>query len=136
MALPNPHAGEVALRLAGQDCLLVYDWQAIARLREHVGDVTQVLRLNVDPLRLAQVVAIGLARHHPELDANAVCIASPPLHPTMLAVERAMALAYWGVDGPPKPEAGADADANPPKAQAPKRQTWWPWAWGRRSAPA
>lgn len=113
MVVRNELRGLVTVAIGGRVLTLVYDWTALAGLREELGkDFDQQLDVAIDTFdlrTLATVLTAGLARHHPEMSAEAIFAASPPLGPTILALRQAMRLAFTGGE-----EAGADAAENPP----------------------
>lgn len=104
--MANTYRGAVRLRLGEQDCLLVYDWQALARLKTDLGDdVLSRIAGAGDPVLLSRILAIGLARHQPDLDdPPTIMRLSPPYMPCVEAVHRAVNAAYWGPAGPPDEE--------------------------------
>lgn len=109
--------------IGGRLCRLHFDWAALARLKAEVGDIAPHLHHGADPRMLARILAIGLARHHPDIDAAAIEAASPAILPAIAAVDRALRLAYWGSEtGAPGPENEAGQE-NP----RPSRETPSPW---------
>lgn len=111
----NKYTGEAPVTIAGRVYTLVYDWQALARVKTELADTALDMVLgSAEPQALSVLVAIGLARHHPEMSAPAVFAASPPLMPTVAAVRYALHSAYWGPEGPP-PEV---AEENPRRGLA------------------
>jgi hypothetical protein len=113
----SPHTGEQALLLSGRQLTLVYDWRALSALQKLLGatDVFSALDAALagrDPLLLAEIVAVGLARHHPDVTPEAVLDAALPFLPTQRAVTQGIEWCLWGPDGAPK------ADPPPPVAQA------------------
>jgi hypothetical protein len=75
------------------------------------------------------LVSIGLARNHPDWTADRVFAASPPIRPTVRAVEEALNALYFGPEGPPK-----GALENPLKRTLRAIRSWSPFK--RRSATA
>lgn len=92
----NPYTGDAPLEMGGRVLTLRYDWAAISRIRAEMGVEGQVAALKGDLNRLSELVAIGLAVHHPDVDAAAVFLASPPVNPTVRAVDVALSAAWSG----------------------------------------
>ena len=116
----NKYTGEVDLRLGEKTVTLQFDWTSWSRLETEVGiaEVDGIIR-GRDPRALAHLIAIGLAKHHPEITAERVIAASPPLVPTIAALQQALNWAYWGPEGPPTTSpavepAGKTKGKNPP----------------------
>lgn len=114
----NPYRGEVTLDVGGETVTLRFTWDAIARLRQALGEdydtvITQAFNTQ-DVESIAHVVSIGSVD---DLDPAAVMAASPPVIPTINACLDAIHRAYYGPDGPPEA-----LDENPRKARA---ATWW-----------
>lgn len=118
----NKYTGEVTLDLAGVSCTLVYDWRALADIQSKYGEDafdTLFEDINGDFEKLADILAAGLRRHHPEMTAAAVMEASPALLPVREAVHLAILAAFLG---PEKPKKGEGADAT----DKPEKKTVWP----------
>ena len=103
----NRDRGEVALVMGGESYILHYDWAAVGRLRALLGikDFDKKLRALGDgtkPKDMAEVVAIGLARNHPDITAEQILEIAPPLVPTVEAFNEALMLAFYGAAGAPE----------------------------------
>lgn len=96
--MENPISGIIPLPLNGTDYKLQFTWNAVAQISRKFGTNTNLF----DPDVLAQVVAIGLQKHHPE-EANAefVMDASPPLIEVINIVTKGLQYAYFGEKGAP-----------------------------------
>lgn len=95
----NPYRGEVFIHLGPKARLpLVYNWDAIARLRERWPKQDFDL-YNVHDL--AEIIAIGLIHHDPQWTDDRVMRASPPLQPAVEAVNLAMHRALYGASKAP-----------------------------------
>jgi hypothetical protein len=96
------HTGETSLSLGDQQLTLVFDWRAMSAVRTLLkgGDIFAALA-GQDPDMLAALVAIGARRHHPDVTAESVLDASPPLVQTQAAVVKAINRAFWGAEVPP-----------------------------------
>jgi len=109
----SKHTGDTSIEIGGKTYTLVYDWRALARIQtEHEGEDAGALigkAQNGNVEVLASVLVAGLARHHPEMDADAVMDASPPLIPIVGAMAKALNRAYLGTDLPD------EADEKPAK---------------------
>ena len=112
--MDSNHTGETTVSLDGRDLVLVYDWRAISALRVALkgADVFEALA-GSDPDALASIVAIGLARHHPEVNAARVLDASPPLVRTTHAAVKALNRAFWGAEVPPPADPQTPVAATP-----------------------
>jgi hypothetical protein len=107
----NPYRGEVFIHLDAKTRLpLKYTWDAIARIREQWPEQNFDL---YDPDDLAEIISIGLAYGYPEWTPETIKKASPPIHPMIDAVNRAISLAMFGKEV---------REENPPK---PGRETLW-----------
>jgi len=102
MPAVNHYTGDVAIRIGGHDLTLAYDWLAISAIRSGLGTEGQAAALAGDLGKLAELVAIGLRRHHSDWNADCVTAASPPIKPTIAAIETALTAAWFGPDGIPK----------------------------------
>lgn len=98
----NKYRGEQILTIGDQELTLVYDWAALSRIRSEMDLAAQERALSGEMGPLSEVVAAGLARYHPEWTAAKVFDASPPLMPTIRAVEAALNAAYYGPAGAPE----------------------------------
>jgi hypothetical protein len=101
----NPYRGEVAIEIAGRPRILRYGWAEIAALQAALGEdfstrIAQAMAAT-DGNVLAQVLAIGLKHDWPEVTAEAIVEASPPIAATIEAINRALTLAFHGVKGVP-----------------------------------
>jgi hypothetical protein len=108
-----PHAGEARLSLGGRDLVLVYDWRAFSALGK-AGFTGMESLSPYEPERLAEILAIGLARHHPDLTAARLMDLSPPFLAVIDAVARAIGYALAGpgeerAPDPPPPAATSPA---------------------------
>jgi hypothetical protein len=104
-----PHAGEARVTFGGQQFTLVYDWRAFSMLGK-AGFTGMDNLTPYEPERLAEVLAIGLARHHPEMTVERILDMSPPFIPVINAITRAIAYALTGPEG--------ESPANPPQTAA------------------
>jgi len=101
--------GEKKFKLGDKEVRLVYDWRAIARAKETCGNDVFYNLYSRTPDVVADVLAIGLEKHHPDIGKDQILDLSPPLIPAIKAIDDALAMAYWGPDGPPKKQEGAKA---------------------------
>jgi hypothetical protein len=109
--MDNAYIGTADIKIGRQTLTLCFDWRALAAIKTRFGGKMDLgsLITGTDPDALAALIAIGLERHHPGWTAERVSDASPPLMPTVAAVEKAINYAYFGQAEPPKAE-----PANPP----------------------
>lgn len=106
----NPYTGDMPVDIDGERLTLSYNWAALARIRAELGLDGQARALSGDLDKLATLIAIGLACHHPDWTPHRIKEASPPYYPTIKAVEDALLAAYHGINGVPK-----EPEKNPPK---------------------
>ncbi|NFV79995.1 hypothetical protein [Magnetospirillum aberrantis] len=111
MPAVNPYTGDTPVSIGGRRLTLAFDWLAISAVRTDLGADGQAAALAGDLYKLASLIAIGLRRHHPDWTGDMVVAASPPVVPTIKAVEAALAAAWFGPDGMPK----EPAKENPPE---------------------
>ena len=96
----NAHRGEVSLEIAGKARTVVYDWDALARLKVALGPdydekIAQAgLTLDLEPL--ATALAIGLARDWPDVTAEKLKALSPPVIEVTDAIGTALTRAFYG----------------------------------------
>jgi len=95
----NEYAGKYRIDINGNNYTLVYDWDALANIEGLCGlKAIQTLFTSINTGLLAQMLEIGLRRHHPEMTVDKLKELSPPYMPCVQAVDKALALAYYGVD--------------------------------------
>lgn len=123
----NPYTGDSSVEIGGKAITLRYDWAALSRIRAELGQDGQAAALAGDLDKLADLVAIGLAVHHPDMDTGAVRAASPAVFPTIRAVEAALSAAWFGPVGPEKD----DQPTNPPEPPATRSSGLWRRLFGR-----
>lgn len=120
----NPIRGLAVTEIDGRRVSLVFNWDALAKLRATFGDETLDL---LNPDTLARVGELALAAHAPDLTADRLRELSPPLMPFVEAVNRAHHYALWG---------GGPEDASKKKKTMPstpilwRRLSSWLFAWG------
>ena len=107
----NPYRGEVEIKMGGEDFILRFDWNALARLREKYGQkyeekVNQAFHV-LAVADLAEIAAIGLAGHHEGITPDKVMELSPPVLPFYRALQEAFLLSLLG----PEDDGAADDDA-------------------------
>lgn len=93
----NPITGETTVTLGEKDYRLQYTWNALAQISKKYGEDANLF----DPTILADVVAIGLHKHHPEVSAQQVTDFSAPIVDVIAAVHAALNFAYFGEKGSP-----------------------------------
>jgi len=109
-----PHAGEARLTIDGKEYTLVFDWRAFSMLGK-AGFTGMESLSPYEPERLANVLAIALARHHPEMTAERIMDLSPPFLPVINALARAIAYALTGPETPNPPNPPQTAANRPPE---------------------
>ena len=114
--MDNEPRGEVSLKLDGKARTLVFDWDALARLKTELGSDFDVkigqagYDFDLDVLALA--LAIGLRRHWPEVTPEMVKVAGPSLVEVIDKLRQALNLAFYGSKEAPI------STVNPPNRQA------------------
>ncbi|QQP94056.1 hypothetical protein IGS68_35180 (plasmid) [Skermanella sp. TT6] len=98
--------------LGDRTFLLDFDWPALSQIYRDYGPTRDLF----DPEVLGGIVLIGLKRHHPDVTADTLTAASPPIVQVVAAVDRALRYAYDGVDTAEEPPAPATPPAASPEA--------------------
>lgn len=98
----NPYTGEVQIEIAKKKRTIVFDFHALSALHSQFADEMRggyidVMKIN-DPVKLAGVLAIGLKEKHPDMTAEAIMEARPPLAFVKAQLDKALAYAYFGAD--------------------------------------
>jgi hypothetical protein len=93
----NKITGEVPVEIGGREYVLRFDWQALADVEQAHGGSPNLFAPDV----VASVAAFGLRKRHPEMTAQRIKDASPPLIPFANTVQMALQWAYFGPDGVP-----------------------------------
>lgn len=98
----NKHKGEVGIVIGGKEKILVFDYEAMEKTQ---GEFTpeKMLKLGIVGAfaveELTRLAAIGFQKHNPEMTVEAIKAASPPLVKLQAAIDRAMTLTFFGVEG-------------------------------------
>jgi hypothetical protein len=101
----NLYLAQVPIVVEGKTLTLQFDYAAMAAIRGEIGNDDRRSRLlrGTDPKAVQpKLVAIGLQRNHPDWTEERVFEASPPIRPTVLAIEESLNALYFGPDGPPR----------------------------------
>lgn len=95
----NKYNGEVPVNIGGKAYTLVYDWNAVALIQSEYGkEAITAMLAQVQPDKMAKILLAGLNRHHPDITAEDIIKASPPILPTVEAIDTALQYAYFGPD--------------------------------------
>lgn len=106
----NPYAGEVSIQIGGRECILLFDYGALARMRTAFGE-RYTMAVNAalgtgDVEAIVQIASIALQARN-AMTPEEVSAARPPIVPLVEALARAFAYAWWGPTGlPPQDEQG------------------------------
>lgn len=96
----NEHKGEVTLEIAGEPRVLVFDWDALARLSEELGTDfdTKIAQAgyDLDLSVLAVALTVGFRREWPEATPEIIKRSGPPLVKVVEALGQALNLAFYG----------------------------------------
>lgn len=98
--MTNKYTGEVDITIGNRALKLRYDWAAIAEIMTMHGSDVLAQMLQCSPAIIADVLASGLKG---QMTAAEIAAASPPLMTMITAIDKALAFAYYGPDGPPPP---------------------------------
>lgn len=119
--MSNRYTGEVDFDINGQKRTMLFDWAAVAELKEQHGgpNILKTLMLEPDVKVLSSVAGIAFKRHHPEMTAEVIFDLSPPIQPLLAALDIALAFVYFG------PEGLEESKKNPPRIRQKKKMRWW-----------
>jgi hypothetical protein len=98
--------GDVLLKMNNQSFYLKYDWRAINRLINEIGpkfdeDIAAASAGYETPI-IATALSVGLdARHPGQFTVDELMKLSPPLIPSMGAVNDGLMIAFYGSTDPP-----------------------------------
>jgi hypothetical protein len=93
----NGYTGDVQIPIGGKHYTLRFDYAAISELRSsHDEGVIKSLFADPDPNQVAEIIVIGLKRHHPEIKIEEILDHSPPLYPSINKIDLALTYAYFG----------------------------------------
>lgn len=107
----NEHQQEVSIEIGGKPRVVIFDWEALAELRDAIGPEFDVkiaqagYEFNTGVLAVA--LSVGLKRHWPGVTPEVVKAASPAILEVIEALERALHPAFYG-----------SKEANPPNRKA------------------
>lgn len=109
----NKYTGEVGIKLDGKEYTVIYDLRALAAIQSKYGnDTIATLRAEtITAMEMADILSIGLKRHHPEMTADVILDLSPPLIVMSDAVNLAIAYAWFGPTELDRIAQEMDADA-------------------------
>jgi hypothetical protein len=99
----NAYTAETPVAIEGKELILRFDWRALGAVKTEFGTAAlgDLIRGD-DPHALAKMLAIGLAKRHPEWTVERILDASPPVMPTVDALTAALNAAYFGPGGAPE----------------------------------
>jgi hypothetical protein len=112
----NEHRGEVSIVIDGKPRTVIFDWDAIARLKNALGTdfdgkIAQA-GSELDMETLAVALSVGLQRGWPKVSPTVVQAQSPPVVEVIRVLGDALNLAFYGnTEAPP-------ATVNPPNRQS------------------
>ncbi len=96
----NERQQEVSIEIAGQARTVVFDWEALGRLRAEVGpgfdEKIAKAGYEFNTGVLAVALSVGLKRHWPEVTPEIVSEASPAIIKVIETLERALHPAMYG----------------------------------------
>lgn len=93
----NKYSARVPLVIGAITGILVFDWTAIATLKSAGYTDEQLQNLpSLPPGDLAAILAAGFQKENPELTADKILSASPPLMVALKALDTALLFAYHG----------------------------------------
>lgn len=123
----NKYTGEATLKIKGKDHIVFYGWDQIAKLKsvfsqEQINDVID----GNDCALLAEMLAVGLQKHHPDVTAAKIKENAPPIYEAITAVGLAIRFAYFGPDDPAiinAADAAEKAEKKTKRSAKPKSKT-------------
>jgi hypothetical protein len=104
----NAYKGEAVIVLDGTPCILRYDWEGFALLREQLGEAFEVetaqalAKFDLD--YVSKVLAVGLRQSRPGITPDEIKRMAPPIGPVAEAISLAYRRAWWGPTGRPAEE--------------------------------
>jgi len=115
----NKYKGETHLVIDGKKHTIDFDWNALAILKQTVTDKELEQVVSGENLELvADVLAVGLKKHHPEMTAQMIMDLSPPFVTAVQALEQALTYSYFGASDP---ETAAPQNRKKKRAAAKKK---------------
>ena len=95
--MANAYTGRASIKISNKECALVYDWDALAEFETEFEDKGILKRLTDASIGdLVKLALIGLKKHHPDMVADDIKQASPPIMLLAKAIDAAFLYAYWG----------------------------------------
>lgn len=115
----NEFTGDVELKINGVAHTIKFDWHALAVLKSSFTEAQlDKILSGTDLTKLATLLAIGLQRHHPNINESHILNNPPALVPAMAAIEKALTFAYFGADGPPVEDDESPAQESEKKSKS------------------
>lgn len=96
--MSNKYTGEFTVKIGKTDYSLVYDWEALGQIQTEFGSNAVGDIFSSTPQVVAQILAIGLKKKHPEMSAEKIISISPPIKLMAKAIDTAILYANWGPD--------------------------------------
>lgn len=120
--MTNIYKGECSLNIHGTEYTLVYDWAALSVLKSKytdsdLSDVATGQNLDI----IADVIAIGLQKHHKGITAKDIMDLSPPLISTITTLGTALNISYYGAPEAPQEDKAEKKTKQSPKAKPTKK---------------
>lgn len=92
----NKYTGEQPIKIGTKQCTLVYDWRAVAALKSKFKKEQFEALLDQNPADLAEILQIGLQKHHSDITVDAIMDSSPVVADVAKAIDTALLYAYYG----------------------------------------
>jgi len=103
--MANRNRGHTSIEMGGREYTLIFDWDALAQLREHYGSSYESAMtkacLENNTTELARILEIGLRAQNSELTKESIKEMSPPVLVVGGAIVDALNVAYYGPTGAP-----------------------------------
>lgn len=100
------YTGDIEVTLKDKKLTICYDWSALSCIASlDYDDPIAELNKPVTKVKaevVADILACGLKKHHPDMDRDYIMAWSPPMLRVMMVIDKALTIAYHGND---KPEA-------------------------------
>lgn len=123
--MANKYKGEQLVTIGEKVYILFFDWQAVAEVLSAMGESVLAKLSEVGALKpdeMAKLLSIGLSKNHPEMTPEKILELSPPLVPTLAALDMALAIAFFGPEKvAPKKETEAKEPVKVEKKNAKKK---------------
>lgn len=92
----NKYTGEAIINIAGKDCKVVYNYQAISKFQSKYGKNADINDFNLDDL--VTTLLIGFEEHSSDVTKDDILKSSPPMVKLSDVIVEAFLYAQYGVE--------------------------------------